>query len=71
MDRAVDAAKKAGESGPLVQGVAMIQGQVMDALKRNGITRIEAKGQPFDPNLHQAVMHETPSDWSERLEAMI
>ncbi len=57
-DRAVAAAKQAGESGPLMQGVAMIQNQVLDALKRNGITRIEAKGQPFDPNLHQAVMQQ-------------
>jgi len=61
-DRAVAAAKQAGESGPLVQGVAMIQNQVLDALKRNGITRIEAMGQPFDPNLHQAVMQQPSAD---------
>jgi molecular chaperone GrpE len=57
-ERAVAAAKQAGETGPLVQGVAMIQAQVLDALKRHGITRIEAQGQPFDPNLHQAVMQQ-------------
>jgi molecular chaperone GrpE len=57
-ERAVAAAKQAGETGPLVQGVAMIQVQVLDALKRHGITRIEAQGQPFDPNLHQAVMQQ-------------
>jgi molecular chaperone GrpE len=61
-DRAVAAAKQAGETGPLVQGVAMIQNQVLDALKRSGITRIEAKGQPFDPNLHQAVMQQPSAD---------
>ncbi|HEV3236717.1 MAG TPA: nucleotide exchange factor GrpE [Gemmataceae bacterium] len=60
-ERAVEAAKQAGETGPLVQGVAMIQAQVLDALKRHGITRIEALGQPFDPNLHQAVMQQPSS----------
>jgi molecular chaperone GrpE len=61
-DRAVAAAKQAGETGPLVQGVAMIQAQVLDALKRHGITRIEALGQPFDPNLHQAVMQQPSAE---------
>jgi molecular chaperone GrpE len=61
-DRAVAAAKQAGETGPLVQGVAMIQAQVLDVLKRHGITRIEALGQPFDPNLHQAVMQQPSAD---------
>jgi molecular chaperone GrpE len=54
-ERAVEAARQAGEKGPLVQGVAMIQNQVQDALKRHGITRIEGQGQPFDPHLHEAV----------------
>src|SRR5438128_644976 len=31
-ERAVIAAQQAGETGPLVQGVAMIQAQVLDAL---------------------------------------
>ncbi|MCS6852435.1 MAG: nucleotide exchange factor GrpE [Gemmataceae bacterium] len=56
LDRAMEAAQKAGESGPLVQGVAMVRSQILDAFRRHGITPIEALGQPFDPNLHQAVM---------------
>ncbi len=55
LDRAMAAAKQAGETGPLVQGVAMVQSQILDVLRRHGITRIEAEGKPFDPNLHQAV----------------
>ena len=31
-------------------------------LRRHGITRIEAEGQPFDPNLHQAMMKQPASD---------
>ena len=61
LDRATAAAAQAGETGPLVQGVAMVQSQVLDVFRRHGITRLEAKGEPFDPNLHQAVMQQ-PSD---------
>jgi molecular chaperone GrpE len=58
LQRATAAAKQAGESGPLVQGVAMVQSQILDLLKRHGITPIEALGKPFDPNHHQAVMQQ-------------
>jgi molecular chaperone GrpE len=58
LDRAMQAASKAKETGPLVQGVAMVQSQVLEMLKRHGITRIEAKGKPFDPNTHEAVMQQ-------------
>jgi molecular chaperone GrpE len=54
--RATAAAEKAGEKGPLVQGVGMVQSQLLDLLRRQGVTPINAVGQPFDPNLHQAVM---------------
>jgi len=55
LDRAVDAAKKVGEKGPLVDGVLATQLQILDILKRHGITVIESQGNPFDPHLHQAV----------------
>jgi molecular chaperone GrpE len=62
LDRAMAAANQAKEKGPLVQGVAMVQTQLLDVLRRHGITRIEAQGQPFDPNLHQAVMQQAVAD---------
>jgi molecular chaperone GrpE len=61
LDRAMTAARQAGESGPLVEGVAIVQNQIKDVLRRHGITPIDALGQPFDPNRHQAVMQQ-PSD---------
>lgn len=39
------------------QGVAMLCKSFTDTLAKLGITEIEAKGCPFDPNLHNAVMH--------------
>ena len=62
LDRATAAAKQAGETGPLVQGVAMVQSLLFDLLRRYGITRIDAQGQPFDPHLHQAVMQQPSKD---------
>ncbi len=63
LDRAVAAAKQAGETGPLVQGVAMVQSQVLDVFRRHHITRIEAQGEPFDPNRHQAVMQQPSKEF--------
>jgi len=58
LERAMHAAKQAGEEGPLVQGVALVQSQLLDILKRHGISRIAAEGQPFDPALHEAIMQQ-------------
>lgn len=62
LDRANAAAQQAGETGPLVQGVAMVQAQILDIFKRHGIEPIEALGQPFDPSLHQAVMEQASKE---------
>ena len=62
LERAMAAAQQAGETGPLVEGVAMVQNQFLEALKRHGIRRIESAGKPFDPNVHQAVMQKPAAD---------
>src|SRR5271166_3493358 len=41
LDRALAAAKQVGEQGPLTQGVMATQSQILDVLKRHGITPIE------------------------------
>jgi molecular chaperone GrpE len=55
LDRAIDAAQKAGDKGPLAAGVAATQSQIMDVLKKHGVTPIDALGKPFDPMKHQAI----------------
>ncbi len=37
------------------QGIELINRQLHDALGKLGVQPIEARGEPFDPNLHQAV----------------
>lgn len=39
------------------KGVEMIMSQLKEVFAKLGITEIEAQGKPFDPNLHNAVMH--------------
>jgi molecular chaperone GrpE len=55
LERAVAAAQQVGEKGPLVEGVNMVLVQLQNLLRNHNVRRIEAEGQPFDPNLHQAV----------------
>jgi molecular chaperone GrpE len=54
--RALDAAEQGGSLEALKSGVDLIQRQLRDTLTRAGLQKIEAAGQPFDPNLHQAIM---------------
>jgi molecular chaperone GrpE len=62
LERATAAARQAGETGPLVQGVALVQNQLLDIFRRHGISPIEATGKPFDPHLHEAVMQQPRPD---------
>ena len=39
------------------KGVEMTMNQLKEVFARLGVTEIEAEGKPFDPNLHNAVMH--------------
>ncbi|MDD4003382.1 MAG: nucleotide exchange factor GrpE [Clostridia bacterium] len=48
------------------EGVEIIYRQFTDALDSLNIERIDCKGQPFDPNLHTALMAEETDDKSLR-----
>ena len=39
------------------KGVEMTFNQLLDVFKKLGVEEIESVGKPFDPNLHNAVMH--------------
>lgn len=45
------------KGGPFAEGVEMIYKQFVKTLGDAGVEAIEAVGQQFDPNLHNAVMH--------------
>jgi len=56
LERALQAAPAAED--PLRKGVELIHKQMLDLLRKRGVKPIEALGADFDPNFHQAVIHE-------------
>ena len=58
LERALAAAS---ETDPLRKGVELILKQLLDVLRKRGVKPIEALGADFDPNFHQAVIHEASS----------
>ncbi|OEF96939.1 nucleotide exchange factor GrpE [Vulcanibacillus modesticaldus] len=54
--RAIEASKENQNFETLVQGVEMVYRQLEELLVKEGLEPIEAVGQHFDPEIHQAVM---------------
>lgn len=55
-ERALAAAKDSQDYEALLKGVDMIYRQLDQALAQEGLERIESVGQPFNPEIHQAIM---------------
>ena len=55
LDRALDAARTSPSSDALIQGVEMVRRQFLAKLEGLGVRRIDAEGQRFDPQLHEAI----------------
>ena len=64
-DRAVSAAKVNPDFTSFSQGVEMILRQMQTALSKEGLKAMEAVGQPFDPNLHDAVLRVDSEEYPE------
>ena len=62
LERALAAAP---EADPLRKGVELIHKQMLDLLRKRGVKAIEALGADFDPNFHQAVIHEPSNEHRE------
>lgn len=57
----LEAARGDGENSPIYSGMSLVLKQLQEFLNGNGLQPIDAVGQKFDPNLHEAIAHE-PSD---------
>jgi len=55
LERALQAS---AQDDPLRKGVELIHKQMLEMLRKRGVTPIEALGADFDPNVHEAVTHE-------------
>jgi molecular chaperone GrpE len=54
----LEAARGEGEKSPIYSGMSLVLKQLKDFLVDHGLQPIEAVGQKFDPNLHEAIAHE-------------
>jgi molecular chaperone GrpE len=51
----------------LLKGVELVYAKLVDALGAEGLERIEAEGEPFDPSLHEALMQTGEGDGEPRV----
>lgn len=56
LERALDTVKRAKDLTDFVQGVEIIFNQLSHTLKKQGLEQIRAKGEFFDPHLHEAII---------------
>jgi molecular chaperone GrpE len=52
----------AADTASILQGMSMVQKQLHDFLKNNGLEEVQAEGEAFDPNKHDAVSQEFSAD---------
>jgi molecular chaperone GrpE len=55
MGRAIEAAEKTHETARLLEGFKMVSGQLESVLQQHQCTKIDALGEAFDPNVHEAI----------------
>jgi molecular chaperone GrpE len=66
-DLGLEAARGEGEKSPVFSGMTMVLKQLMDFLTDQGLRPIDATGQKFDPNVHEAIAHEASEQFPENV----
>jgi molecular chaperone GrpE len=56
-DLALMAADRTPDFEQFLRGVELVYAKLRDILEAEGLQRIEAEGRPFDPKMHEALMH--------------
>jgi molecular chaperone GrpE len=66
LERSVLAAEtKHQDPNAFLKGIEMILAHIYEMLKKRGVSPIEAKGKPFDPDLHEAMMQVETDEFDE------
>ena len=68
-ERGLDAVKEEDKEDPFVQGMEKVYKHLLTTLEGIEVKPIEAVGQPFDPNFHNAVMHVEDENFGENIVA--
>ena len=64
LERAIEAARSQPGAEGIVRGMELVHRHLLEALKAEGLERVEAEGAAFDPHQHEAT-HSAPGDVSE------
>ena len=56
MERALNERPSEGDGAVWAEGIELIYRKLINILEAEGVTEIEAEGEDFDPNLHEAVV---------------
>lgn len=64
-ERGISTLKDDEKEMPFAVGVIKIYEQLVKELENKGIVQIKAIGEKFDPNIHNAVMHEDNEEYGE------
>jgi molecular chaperone GrpE len=66
LDRAVETGSKPDtDKQALLEGVKMIQNEVLRILEKHGVQPFDSQGEPFNPTFHEAMMQEETEDYAE------
>ena len=65
LDRAVDSKANSQQDKIWTEGIGLIRDKLMLILEKEGLTKIEAQGHAFDPNIHEAIAGQTTDDTPE------
>ena len=69
LERAVST--EGDDDSPHKKGLEMIFNQYKEILTKLGVTEIQAQGQPFDPEMHNAVMHIDDENFGENVVSQV
>lgn len=62
LDRAIAVASEMKEPSPMLEGVVLIRDRLMQALASEGVESFSTAGEPFDPNVAEAMVVEPTED---------
>ena len=61
----LEAARAESEKSMIYQGLSMVRRQLTDFLREQNVEEINAQGQKFDPNMHEAMSQEASDEYAE------
>lgn len=63
LELALKSRPQEGEAAAWANGIELIYRKLQTILENEGVQTIASSGQPFDPNIHQAITHEASPDY--------